>query len=453
MQRMINCPNCGTSYNADVYQIIDVGKEPGLKQYLLSGQLNMAVCPNCGTAGRISMPLLYHDPAHDLFMVHVPQELNLSQMQREEMIGRLVQQAMNETPSEQRRGYMFQPQTMLTMQSFLEKVLGTEGITPEMIAKQQKQVELLRTLITADTDVQDYLIKERGREIDENLLALLQSQVEAAYQMNDNTQLIPLINVQAKLMTDTAAGRELEKRQVAVRKLGRDAQKEGGLSPRLLLKHVLANQEDELLVEALGLTGQAAMNYEFFTQLSNEIDRQQKGKKQTAVTRLMALRDRLLALQEELRQQSQRMLQGAKETLDALLAADDKRAAVRANLPYIDDTVARLLMAEMSRAEQSGRQDNLRTLQALQNIIVQEMNQQSPPEMELLNALLTAGTDAERQALLDENPDLLSPEFLEVLEMIQEQIRQAGPSGNSQELLQHLDAIKAMVVAELGAGV
>jgi hypothetical protein len=282
-------------------------------------------------------------------------------------------------------------------------------------------------------------------------LALLQSQVEAAYQMDDNKQLIPLINLQARLMTDTAAGRELEKRQVTLRKLGREAQKEGGLSPKLLLKYVLANQEDERLVEALGLAGQAAMTYDFFTQLSNEIDRQQKAKNQEGATRLIALRERLLALQQELREQSQRILQQAKETLDTLLAAEDKRAAVRANLPYIDDTVGRLLMAEMSRAEQSGRKDDLRALQEIQTLIVEEMNQQTPPEVALLNDLLSVQTESERRQLLEENPDLLSPEFLEVLEMIQEQIRQAGASGDSQELSQHLDAIKAMIVAELGA--
>lgn len=453
MQRMINCPNCGMPYNTEVHQVIDVGRQPHLKQYLLSGQLNLAVCPNCGAAGRISMPLLYHDPAHELFMVHVPQELNLGQAQREEMVGRLVQQVMNETPAEQRRGYMFQPQTMLTMDSFLEKVLETEGITPEMIARQRKQVELLRTLATADSDVQDYLIKERGREIDENFFALLQSQVEAAYQMNDNSQLIPLINLQAKLMTETAVGREIEKRQVALRRLSKEAQKAGGLSPALLLKHILENQEDLELVEGLALAGQAAMNYEFFTQLSNEIDRQQKAKKQDVVARLMQVRDRLLALQDELRQESQRMMQEAKQTLDTLRAADDKRAAVQANLPRIDDTVARLLMAEMARAEQSGRMDDVRQLQELQNIIVQEMNPETPPEVLLLNELLTAETEEERRQVLDRNRDLLSEDFLTVLNMIQEQVRQGAASGNSKELVEQLDQVKAMVVAEMGAGV
>ena len=33
---------------ADIYQVIDAGRQPQLKEMLLSGQLNYAVCPNCG---------------------------------------------------------------------------------------------------------------------------------------------------------------------------------------------------------------------------------------------------------------------------------------------------------------------------------------------------------------------------------------------------------------------
>ena len=145
MQTQITCPNCGTPYVADIYQVVDVGQQPQLKEMLLSGQLNFAVCPNCGAGGRIATPLLYHDPAHDLFMIHIPQEMPMDQVRREELVGRLVQQVINQTPMEKRRGYMLQPQTMLTMQSFMERVWETEGVTPEMLARQQKQVCLLYT--------------------------------------------------------------------------------------------------------------------------------------------------------------------------------------------------------------------------------------------------------------------------------------------------------------------
>ena len=39
---------------AQVFTLIDVGLQPELKNYLLAGQLNVAVCPNCGTPAMIA---------------------------------------------------------------------------------------------------------------------------------------------------------------------------------------------------------------------------------------------------------------------------------------------------------------------------------------------------------------------------------------------------------------
>jgi hypothetical protein len=141
MYAQISCPNCGTNYPAEVHQVIDVGRNPELKAALLSGQINMAVCPSCGAGGQLSSPMVYHDPQHELFMVYIPQELNLDQVEREKYIGQLTRDVIDNTPAEQRRAYLLQPMTMLTMQSFLEKVLETEGITKEMIERQKKQAE------------------------------------------------------------------------------------------------------------------------------------------------------------------------------------------------------------------------------------------------------------------------------------------------------------------------
>ena len=231
MHTQITCPNCGTPYTAEVHQLIDVGRNPELKNLLLSGQLNVAVCPSCGASGQLSSAMVYHDPEHELFMVYVPQELNLDQVEREQYIGQLTRQVLDETPAEQRRAYMLQPMTILTMQSFMEKVLETEGVTKEMIERQQKQAELLSTLATADADVVDYLIKERADEIDETFFAMLKAYIDTAAQTNNNDQLLPLVNLQAKLMTETTVGREVERRQIALHALNRDAKEAGGLTP------------------------------------------------------------------------------------------------------------------------------------------------------------------------------------------------------------------------------
>ena len=451
MQTQITCPNCGVPYVADIYQVIDAARQPQLKEMLLSGQLNVAVCPNCGAGGRIATPLLYHDPDHDLFMVHVPQELNLDQVRREELIGRMVQQVVNQTPMEKRRGYMLQPQTMLTMQSFMEKVWGTEGVTPEMLARQQKQVELLRTLAMAAPDVQDFLLKERAREIDETFFAILRAQIDATSEAGDPNQVNNLLNLQAKLMTETPVGRQIEKQQIALHALNQDAKKANGLSPQLLFTHVLRNEHDDGIVNLMAVSARNAVNYEFFALLTGEIEKREKNKDTTGAQRLTAIRDRLLEMQRELQQATENILQEAQQILEAILAAPDMREAIADNMARIDDAFMHVVDARMAHAQQSGRADEVEKLRRVQEEVINLVQGETPPEVQLLSQLVNAPDKAGRERLMGAAADMVSPELVQVVDMLREQANEAGQP----ELAKRLGEIRGELNARLlaaGAG-
>jgi len=445
MYTQVTCPNCGTPYTAEIHQLIDVGRNPELKERLLSGQLNVASCPSCGASGQLSSALVYHDPAHELFMIFVPQELNLDQVQREEYIGQLTRQVMDATPPEQRRGYMLQPMTILTMQSFLEKVLETEGITKEMIERQQKQAELLNTLATADTDVADYLIKERGSEIDETFFAMLKSYIDTAAEMNDNNILLPLVNLQAKLMTETPAGREVERRQIALHALNRDAKAAGGLTSQILADHLIKNQKDPAIVEAIAQVGLAGMNYDFFTRLSVEIDRLEEAGDTLDAENLAGIRSDLLELQEQVQAQTQQILGTAKQTLETILEAEDMEMALRERMDQVDDAFMYVLAAEQSHAEEDGQGERAARINELRGLLVAQIEGQTPPELRLLNNLVRAESDAEIEQLIAENQDLLSPDLIKVVDALQDQIR---PSGQ-QEMIDRLGRLKALITSNL----
>lgn len=451
MQTQITCPNCGVPYVADIHQVIDAARQPQLKEMLLSGQLNVAVCPNCGAGGRIATPLLYHDPDHDLFMVHVPQELNLDQVRREELIGRMVQQVVNQTPMEKRRGYMLQPQTMLTMQSFMERVWGTEGVTPEMLARQQKQVELLRTLAMAAPDVQDFLLKERAREIDETFFAILRAQIEATGEAGDPNQVNSLLNLQAKLMTETPVGRQIERQQIALHALNQDAKKANGLSPQLLFTHILRNEHDDGVVNLMAVSARNAVNYEFFALLTSEIEKREKNKDAAGAQRLTAIRDRLLEMQREMQQAAQNILQEAQQTLEAILAAPDMREAIADNMARIDDAFMHVVDARMAHAQQSGRTDEVEKLRRVQEEVINLVQGETPPEVQLLSQLVNAPDKAGRERLMSAAADLLSPELVQVVDMLRQQANEAGQP----ELAQRLGEIRGELNARLltaGAG-
>jgi hypothetical protein len=409
---------------ADVHQIVDVGLEPALKEELFAGALNLAQCPNCGAVTQVATPMLYHDPAHELFMVFVPLEMGLTKSDQERLIGQLVQRAMDRLPAEQRRGYMLQPQTVLSYQSLMEKVLETEGITPEMMARQRAQSDLLRELISTDVATRDKLIAEKDEMFDGTFFGLMRSIIDAAEQGGDENLSLKLVNLQAKLYRDTAFGRRLERQQQALRAFTREARDEGGLSPKLLLKHVLANKDDELVVDSLVAAGQPAFNYDFFMLLTERIEKRQKAR---AGTRdLEALRERLLALQAQLNAQSQAVVDDIRSTIRVIVQAPDKAAAVRANLGRIDDLFLSVLGAELDLAERTGDQATALALGEVQALLMAEIERQAPPEIRLLNQLLrTEGEDA-WGPILEQNAALLTPVFLQTVRSLVDQAREAG---------------------------
>lgn len=419
MATPITCPRCGTPYMADVRQLIDVGQEPYLKQALLSGQLNVAACPQCGATGQISTPVLYHDPEHQLFMVYVPQELNMPRNEQERFIGQMVQQVMNALPQEKRKAYLLQPETILTMKTLLERVWATEGVTPEMLEKQRQQQEFLRTLMTADDDVVDYLLKERGREITDEMIAALRQALGQAEQAQAEKELVRFSNLLAKLMRNTEAGRRMQQQQAAMHKLQVDVKKAGGqFTPQILVNHIIANVHDVQLAMAIAVTGQTALDYEFFSLLSQEIEKRQKLGGETAAASLITVREQLHQLYQSLQEQSRAILDQAEATLQAILNAPDKEAEIRGRVAEIDDAFMYILSNRIEQAEQRGQTIEAAALHHIHETINQMAENQLPPEVRFINDLMEAQSDEEMRQVLTANPHMVSAEMVEMLEMV-----------------------------------
>ncbi|MCB0207188.1 MAG: hypothetical protein KDH89_20400 [Anaerolineae bacterium] len=440
MYQQVNCPRCNAPIAVDIQQVIDTARNPEVKYAFLNGQLNMFACQTCGLTGQMTTPLLFHDPEHEMLMVYVPLELQLAHTEQQRLIGQMVKEVMDNTPAEKRRAYMLQPQTILSYQTFVEKVLETEGITPEMIAHQRKQVELLQTLARADKDVVAILLEERADEIDETFFALMQNALQAAQERNDDKQVLGLTNLQAKLYTETEVGRRLERQQMALRKFQQDVRRQEGLTPQLLLTHILANQEEEDTVEAIATAGQAALTYEFFALLTEEIEKVARTHDKAQVKRLNGIRQALLDFQRAIQAESQEMLNRANETLQAILQAEDRPAAVQEHLPAIDEPFMYLLSEMLDQAEKQGQQARYQVLREVYDLIVREAERQVPPQIRLINDLMRAETDAEQRQILSDNAEMVTPELAEMLTMLAQEM-----SADRPEMVERVRALQAMV--------
>ena len=445
MQTQLTCPACHTPYMGEVHQIVDVGLQPEMKQMLLTGALNVVQCPACGTVTRVSTPFLYHDPEHEQFMVYVPMELSMAQNEQEKLIGQLVKRAMDQLPPEKRRGYMFQPQTILSLQTLMEKVLETEGVTPEMMARQRAQSELLGRLLEADRETASEIIAEHSDDFDEQFFAMLSVLTESAEQTGQEQALLKLMNLRALLYQKTEFGQRLEAQQLALHKFNREAKAAGGVSPELLLKHILANRKDPEVVDSLVQAAAQALNYQFFILLSDKIDKREKAG--VDATELKSLRDHLLAVQQGIESQSRKIVERASQTLQKILSAGDIGEAVRDNMDQIDDSFMYILSASIAQAEERGEKEQAQALVAVYNAIRDVLDSQMPPEIQFLNELMRLESDDARRQLLDERAEMLTPELLDLLLQVSEQ----AAENDRPDLSERLAGLQAMIEARMAA--
>jgi hypothetical protein len=178
------------------------------------------------------------------------------------------------------------------------------------------------------------------------------------------------------------------------------------------------------------------LNYEFFTLLSEEIDERSQAGEQETAARLTELRQELLDMQEAMRQQSQQMLANANETLQTILSAEDQQTAVREQMEKIDDAFMYLLSASIAKAEQEGQSVHALALRNVQSLIMNEVEQQAPPEIQLMNRLIRAESEEEQRQILADNPQAASPQFLEMVTMVIGEVEAAGEEALVERLRQ-----------------
>lgn len=425
MQQTINCPNCGQPFNAILEQILDVGRDPGARERLLSGRVNVVTCPHCGFQGMVSTPLMYHDPEKQLAIIHVPMQLSLQQEERERLIGDMTNAIIQSMPEDAPKGYLLQPATALTLQGLTEQVLEAEGITREMIDAERRKIELIDELAAAGPDEVDALIEANQDLIDVAFLELLRAAGQAAGQSGDNRASLRLLNLRSRLMETTEAGQELKAREEAIAEASRDLQALGeeGITRDQFVDLLVEAAGNPVKVEAYGVLGRALLDYSTFQLLS---ERAEKAESEEQAGQIRAARDLLLNIAAELEEQSRAVIERAANTLRTLLQTDDIEAAVRSNLDRIDETFLAVLQANLEEARNSGQVEVSSRLKRIRDEVLRLMQQAAPPEIRLINDLLAAESDEASIALLHERSDELSPDILVVFDELVHQLRDAG---------------------------
>jgi hypothetical protein len=431
----LQCPNCGTEYETPIRTVVDVGRNPQLRQALLSGQLNLATCPNCKQGGVIETPLVYHDPQAEFLAVYFPQQVQIAELERQRMIGDLTQEMMRNLPPDQRKGYFLNPRQFMNRQNFLDAILGTMGISQEELDRQRKKLKLMDQLLVMADDRKglEMMIKGQDAQFDYEFFALLSGTLSQADAQGDEKASERMRMLYDNLLELTSYGKRVAKQQAALESLKEIS------TPEQLVDRIVAADPDE--ANAIAVGARPLLDYAFFQKLSERIEASQGAERD----RLTKVRDRLLEVVERLDAVAEARLKESSELLQEVVNSPSPRSAVRDHIGEMDETFMAVLSLNIQDAERNGRKDALQRLMMVYDEITAVLEENMPAEMRLVNELLRAPYPDGTRALLREHRAEVTADMLSLMDRLAEE---AGESEEQDgvEMAKRLRDIKAQAL-------
>lgn len=93
----VSCPYCANEQEMLIWDYVDIGLDPDLKERLLRKEIQSFVCDNCGEDVVLAEPLLYADPGARLLIYYAPQwKLRLDEADATETGRDALRQAMTD---------------------------------------------------------------------------------------------------------------------------------------------------------------------------------------------------------------------------------------------------------------------------------------------------------------------------------------------------------------------
>jgi hypothetical protein len=435
----IACPRCRQPVVAQIEQLFDVTSDPGSKQRLLGNVSNFAACQNCGYKGPLATPMVYHDAGKELLLTYFPGELGMPVNEQEKLVGPLITQVMNRLPPEKRKAYLLRPQSFLTYQSLIERILGADGITPEMLQSQQKRVSLMERLLGASSAaVRSEIIKQDASLFDGEFFAIFSRLVEGAANSGQEQAARSMDEIQKQLLAETEYGRKIAAQNNEIQEALKTLQAAGKSLDRQKLLSILIEAPNDDRLNALVSFTRQGLDYLFFQSLTERIDKASGEDRK----KLEALREKLLDITRKIDQRLEEEYKHATALLNTLLASPNIQQATTEHLAEINDTFVEIL----NRALQDANQKNDSALMPKLQEVVAVLQQASPPppELALLEEMLATPDEIALNKMISEHSAELTPEFSSIIaNVITRSEEQSGgkPSAEETQMLEKLQLI------------
>jgi hypothetical protein len=432
----ISCPRCRQPIVAQIEQLFDITSDPGSKQRLLGGVSNYAVCQSCGYNGPLATPIVYHDADKELLLTYFPSELGMAVNEQEKLFGPLITQVTNRLPPEKRKAYLLRPQGFLTYQSLVERILGADGITPEMIQAQKKRVSLVERLLGASTPVaRTEIMKQEAALLDAEFFSIFNRLMEGAKASGQEPYIAQMDAIQKQLLTETEYGRKIAEQANEVQEALKTLQAVGkNLDREKLLEILIAAPNDDRLNALVSLT-RPGLDYMFFQSLTDRLEKMAGEERK----KLEGLREKLLEITRRFDQRAEEENKRANELLKTLMAADDIQQATVNHIQEINDAFVQVLNRALQEANQKNDSERMPKLQQIVSVLQQ--SSAPPPELALLEELLDTPDEVALNKMLEQHAEEITPELSSIIaNILARSEEQAGtqPQGGDAQTIEKL---------------
>jgi hypothetical protein len=404
----IACPNCRTPIQANVEQLIDISVDPSAKAQLLSGSLNSAHCTTCGFEGMLSTLLVYHDPEKELLLTYVPVEINIPKDEQEKVIGQLINRVLDRLPPEDRKAYLLQPQSILTLQGLIDRILEADGITKEEIEAQREKMRLFEELLRQPEEHLRLFVEEHDDEFDATFFQLATLTIQATNDQRASEMLAHRLNQALEFST---FGKKIQAQEDELQAAMDSLREEGEeLSRERILELLIEAPNDDRVVALINLT-RPALDYAFFQLLTEKIDAAEGDEKE----RLSTLRQTALEVTQQIDAMQQARAAQAAELLKTIAEAEDLEAAVEAALPAVDELFLGTLQANIRVAQERGDEDAINKLNEIDALLQKNIAQALPKGIMLAQEVMRAEDAEAANTMMETNIENIDSDFLNSL--------------------------------------
>jgi hypothetical protein len=440
----VSCPRCRQPVVAQIEQLFDVTSDPGSKQRLLGGVSNYAVCKNCGYNGPLATPIVYHDADKELLLTYFPSELGMPVNEQEKMVGPFITQITNRLPPEKRKAYLLRPQSFLTYQSLIERILGADGITPEMIQAQKKRVSLVERLLGASTpEARTEIMKQEAGLLDAEFFSIFNRLLEGASASGQDQYIAQMDAIQKQLLAESEYGRKISEQANEVQEAIKTLQAVGKNLDRDKLLDILIDAPNDNRLNALVSLTRPGLDYTFFQSLTDRIEKKAGNERKT----LESLREKLLEITRLFDQRTEEEFKRANELLNTILAADDIQQATASHIQEINDAFVQVLNRALQEANQKNDAERMPRLQQI--VAVLQQASAPPPELALLEELLDAPDEAAINKMFEQHSEEITPELSSIIaNILARSEEQAGnkPKDEDAQTIEKLRSLYKMVL-------